>query len=271
MKIKSHQWNNDRTDILECEMPGRLIKLSTFTAVIFLFSVMSKSVFADTWYFPIDKYYERQTVKAFGDFIDDNFYKGREALFPYNRFYGYHAAVDLETFSDEKKPDTPVYAVYSGAITYIGTLSGYGGVILEKLDGQNATALYGHVQIASTHFKVGDQINSDTKPVFLVNLGNEFSSETSGERKHLHFAVHKGTDLYFHGHEQSLAILNAKWFNPNDYLKEKGAVSPAQQLTSPEKSSQVSPTPQNNQASPQPPKSQNIFVRFFNWIASLFK
>lgn len=250
-------------------MTSRQFKLSTFTAVFLLFFSMSKTVFADTWYFPIDKYFERQTVKGFGDFIDDNFYKGKETLFPYNRFYGYHAAVDLETFSDEKKPDTPVYAVYSGIITYIGTLSGYGGVILEKLDGQNATALYGHVRIASTHFKVGDQINSDTKPVFLVNLGNEFSSETSGERKHLHFAVHKDTDLYFYGHEPSLVVLNTQWYNPNDYLKEKGAITPS--TTSPNPSSTISPAIQNNQPAPQPPKSQNIFIRFFNWIASLFK
>lgn len=250
-------------------MDSRIIKLSTFTAVFLIFFAMSKTVFANTWYFPMDKYYERQTVKAFGDFIDDNFYKGKETLFPYNRFYGYHAAVDLETFPHEKKPDTPVYAVYSGTITYIGTLSGYGGVILEKLDGQNVTALYGHVRISSTPYKVDDHITPGGKPVFLVNLGNEFSTETSGERKHLHFAVHKGTDLYFHGHEPSLAVLNAQWYNPNDYLKEKGAISP--NTTSPTPSSTVSPATQNNQAAPQLAKSQSIFIRFFNWITSLFK
>jgi murein DD-endopeptidase MepM/ murein hydrolase activator NlpD len=245
-------------------------KTFLFSIVFLLLSfIIPKTVFAGTWYFPMDNYYGRQTVKGFGDFIDNNFYKGKEALFPYNRFYGYHAAVDLETTADEKKPDTPVYAVYSGTIIYIGTLQGYGGVILEKLDGENTTALYGHVKIASTPFKIGDHITSDNKPVFLVNLGNEFSSETSAERKHLHFALHKGTGLYFHGHEPSLAVLNAQWFNPNDYLKEKGAVSPS--ATSPIPSPAFSSAPENNQTTKQPPKSQNIFVRLFNWIASLFK
>lgn len=251
-------------------MISRFIKLSIFTAAFLLFFLTSKTVFADTWYFPMDKYYERQTVKAFGDFIDDNFYKGKEALFPYNRFYGYHAAVDLETMANEKKPDTPVYAVYSGTITYIGTLEGYGGVILEKLDSQNSTVLYGHVRIASTPFKVGDHITSADKPVFLVDLGNEFSQETSGERKHLHFAIHKGIDLYFHGHEPSLAVLNAQWYNPNDYLKKKGAISPSE--TSPASSPTASQSPQQNQqVQPPAPKTESIFIRFFNWIASLFK
>lgn len=260
--------DSDKADILKCEMISRLIKLSTFIAIISLFFSIPKSVFADTWYFPMDNYYGRQTVKGFGQYIDDNFYKAKEALFPYNRFYGYHAAVDLETTAAEKKPDTPVYAAYSGTITYIGTLSGYGGVILEKLDSENATALYGHVGIASTPYKVGDHITSDSKPVFLVNLGNEFSQETSGERKHLHFAIHKGIDLYFHGHEPSLAVLNAQWFNPNDYLKEKGAISPS---ASPTLSPIASQTPQQNQkVQPPTPKTVNIFIRFFNWLKSLF-
>ena len=57
-----------------------------------------KNVFAQSWYYQMDRYHERQTVKGFGQLINDEFYKGKEDLFPSNRFYGYHAAVDLEAF-----------------------------------------------------------------------------------------------------------------------------------------------------------------------------
>jgi murein DD-endopeptidase MepM/ murein hydrolase activator NlpD len=185
------------------------------------------------WYFPMDKYYARQSLKGFGDFIDDNFYKGKEELFPYNRFYGYHSAVDLEVFPDEINKKVPVYAVTSGTIVYIGMLSGYGGVILLRPDNENCTVLYGHVKIKGLSFKVGDHINTEAGPVVLTYLGDRFSSETSKERKHLHFGIHKGTDLYFRGHEISPARVAQKWYNPNDFLKEKGASAPKTAVTPP--------------------------------------
>lgn len=175
--------------------------------------IFPTSIFAKTWYYPMDHYFERQTVKTFGTLINDDFYKGKEQLFPYNRFYGYHTGVDLETFADEQNKLVPVYAVGGGKVSYIGSLSGYGGVILERLDGENHTALYGHVKISSLLYKLGDHINGGQ---VLTYLGDAFSKETSKERKHLHFAIHKGVDLYFHGHEDSLGLLHAKWENPND-------------------------------------------------------
>jgi len=174
----------------------------------------------------MDKYYQRQTMKGFGDYIDDNFYKGKEKLFPYNRFYGYHAAIDLEVFPDEIDKKVPIYAVSSGTITYIGMLSGYGGVILEKLDNENAMVLYGHVKTESLSFKVGDHINVESDPIILTYLGDQFSTETSKERKHLHLGIYKGTDLYFKGHESTLTQLENKWFDPNKFLKEKEAQNP---------------------------------------------
>jgi hypothetical protein len=180
----------------------------------------------------MDKYYERQTVKGFGEYIDNSYYKGKGALFPYNRFYGYHTAVDLEIFPEEIDTKVPVYAASSGTITHIGTLFGYGGVILEKIDNENNTFLYGHVKTDNLSFKVGDHINTENNPVVLTYLGNQFSAETSKERKHLHLGIYKGTDLYFKGHESSLAQLEKRWLNPNTFLKEKGALDPVIKLTS---------------------------------------
>ena len=160
----------------------------------------------------MDSYFKRQGLKGFGQLINDQFYKGKEALFPFNRFYGYHAAFDLEAIDDEKEKNVPVYAVGFGPIIYIGTLSGYGGVILQKLTLENHIALYGHVKITDLPIKVSA---IPVKPGQRITyLGDAFSSETSKERKHLHFGIYKGTNLSFKGHEASLRELNTKWENP---------------------------------------------------------
>ena len=212
------------------------------------------------WYYPMENYDKRQTVKGFGQYIDDNFYKGKEALFPYNKFYGYHAAVDLEVFPNELNMPVPAYAISSGTVTYVGTLSGYGGVILEKLDNENNTALYGHVRIKDISYKVGDHINTDNGPVILTYLGDEFSAETSKERKHLHFGIYKGTDLYFVGHEPTLAQLEKRWVDPSTFLKEKKTVSPA---------ATPAPTSSVPNIAVSPKETKNFFSELISFIRQL--
>lgn len=189
-----------------------------------LFIISPHKAFAKDWYYPMDRYQDRLLVKDFGTFINDEFYKGKEELFPFNRFYGYHAAVDLEALEEEKEKDVPVYAVSTGTITYIGQLEGYGGIILQKLNEENRTALYGHVKISNLSFSVGDEIKKAGQR--LTYLGDAFSKETSKERKHLHFGIYKGGDIYFKGHESSEKALREKWENPSIYLKERGAKDP---------------------------------------------
>jgi murein DD-endopeptidase MepM/ murein hydrolase activator NlpD len=239
---------------------NKLIQLGVFFFALFSFILFfTKNSFA-TWYYPMDKYYERQTVKGFGEYIDNSFYKGKEVLFPYNRFYGYHTAVDLEVFPDEIDTKVPVYAASSGTITYIGTLSGYGGVILEKIDNENNTILYGHVKTENLSFKVGDHINTENNPVILTYLGNQFSAETSKERKHLHLGIYKGTDLYFKGHESSLAQLEKRWLNPNTFLKEKEAIDPVVKPTS-----TTAPTNIVNNSE----NKRSFFSLTLNWLKEL--
>ncbi len=171
------------------------------------------------WYFPMADYAKRITVKSFGTLVDEAFYKGKEALFPFNRFSGYHAGVDLEVLPDDPER-VPVYAVAKGKITYIGTLSGYGGIILLALAGEDHTALYGHVKITGLRLKTGDVVPAGD---VLTYLGDAFSKETSKERKHLHFGIYKGVDRYFRGHEPSWASLISKWMEPTEYLEKNGA------------------------------------------------
>jgi len=221
----------------------------------------SQAAAVEHWVYPMGNYGQRITVKNFGTLVDDAFYKGKEELFPFNRFYGYHAGVDLETFPEEKNKDVPVYAVSAGTIVYIGSLKGYGGVMLVRLTGENHIALYGHVKInKDPSFKVGDTVSAGQR---LTYLGDEFSSETSGERKHLHFGIYKGDDLYFHGHESSLTVLNVRWENPTEYLKQKGAVDPVMIATS-----RLSPTQIKLQPTPQ--TSENIASQILRFVKGLF-
>ena len=81
----------------------------------------------------------------------------------------------------------PVYAVADGKVVLSETASGYGGVFMIEiaLNGTTHTILYGHIRPSSLP-KVGQTV---TKGEQLAVLGTGYSSETDGERRHLHFAV----------------------------------------------------------------------------------
>lgn len=226
-----------------------------------VFFVFPHITFAQDWYYPMDKYTERQTVKVFGQFINDDFYKEKEELFPFNRFYGYHAGVDLEALRAEQTAKVPVYAIYSGTIIHVGVLPGYGGVVLQRLKNEDATALYGHVKIKDLFFKVGDSITIDNKPILLTFLGDEFSEETSKERKHLHLGIYKGANVYFRGHEESISRLSEKWYNPSAFLKERNAKDPKEELF---------PAVFASKEKKLVEKQNNILYTLFRWITSLF-
>ncbi|MDP3888884.1 MAG: M23 family metallopeptidase [bacterium] len=194
--------------------------------------LLPPSALASAWVYPMDKFAERITIKSFGQLIDNNFYLGKEDLFPNKRYFGYHTGVDLEVFPNEENSDVPIYAVASGTITYIGYITGYGGLILENFG--DHTALYGHLKLSSITLKKGEKVDAGQQ---LALLGNAFSTETDGERKHLHFGIYKGSDLYFKGHETSLSQLQNKWEDPEKFLSEKGAVSPTFPTTT------LTPTP----------------------------
>lgn len=190
--------------------------------IVFLFFAPHGAI-AQTWFYPLDKTPERESYKVFGQFIDKGFYAGKENLFP-NRFYGYHAGSDLEISPEELKKDVPIYAVSSGTIVFVGPVSGYGGLILEKIDNEDLTALYGHLKLTGSRLKTGDHVDLGQ---VISYLGNAFSSETGGERKHLHFAIYKGHDLYFRGYEDNKKALNEKWLDPLTFLSRKIAAVPS--------------------------------------------
>lgn len=195
--------------------------VSLILLITYLF-IIPQLVLAQNWQYPLERTLERASYKEFGQYIDKNFYVGKENLFP-GQYVGYHAGVDLEILPNELNQNVPVIAVTGGIISYVGFVSGYGGVILEKLGNEGLTVLYGHLKLSPTNLKAGDSVKSGQT---LANLGNAFSSETGGERKHLHFGMYKGTDLYFKGYENTEAELSKRWINPLIFLQSKITISP---------------------------------------------
>ena len=202
-----------------------------FVSVFFVILVIPLFVRAQNqvWYFPIWGYENRNQYKTFNQYIDKAFYNGRQALFP-TQFTGYHVGDDLEINPGEESQNVPVYAVSDGKITFAGQVGGYGGVILLDIANDSHTALYGHISLSSLKVKAGDTVKAGQE---LAYLGKGFSSETAGERKHLHFAIYNGKGVYYHGYETSEAVVQSKWVDPEAYLKQKGAVDYSSQLSVP--------------------------------------
>lgn len=161
---------------------------------------------------PIDGALARITKKPFGIFITP-----KNSPVQPERFSGYHTAVDLETFPDEQNIDVSVFSLCDGELLSARTASGYGGVAVQRcmLDDQAVTVVYGHIQLSSVVAKVGDQLRAGD---FLANLAAGFSSETDGERKHLHLGIHKGSSVNILGYVQNKNQLN-DWMDPVKYLK----------------------------------------------------
>lgn len=153
---------------------------------------------------PAADFVKRVTKKPFGIFITPS----SSPIQP-EKFLGYHTGVDAEY--GDIAAQVPVYAVQDGIVAYSGYVSGYGGVIVltGKINNQDVRFLYGHLNSAqllsnNTAVKTGQQIGI---------LGIGFSKETDFERKHLHFAIIKGTKFDFLGYVQNKSDLSG-WFDP---------------------------------------------------------
>ena len=160
---------------------------------------------------PLDRRVERVTKKFFATYITP-----KTSPIQPERFTGYHTGLDYETFTSEAKIDVPVVAACTGKVRALQNVSGYGGVLVQQcvVAGQTVTVLYGHIRLSSVKVKVGAELKAGTQ--FAV-LGTGFSSETSGERKHLHFSLHTGAAINWRGYVSSKAAL-VNWLDPLAYL-----------------------------------------------------
>ena len=164
-----------------------------------------------TWLTPLDRAKERVTKKYFGIFITP----ATSPVQP-ERFRGYHTGTDFEIFPEELNAPVTVSAICSGKLAMKKYATGYGGVAVEScvLNDQPVTVVYGHLKLASISHGAGDDLKTgDT----LGQLGIAYSTETSGERKHLHLGIHKGSAIDILGYVQTKSAL-ADWIDPCSYV-----------------------------------------------------
>lgn len=161
---------------------------------------------------PISGALARVTKKPFGIYITP----ATSPVQP-ERFTGYHTGTDFETYTGEQTADVPIFAACDGKLLEAKSASGYGGVMVQscKLGGQDVTIIYGHIRLTSVTAKVGDTLTAGQT---IAVLGTGYSAETDGERKHLHFGIHKGTAVDITGYVQKQSDLSG-WLNAMDYLK----------------------------------------------------
>ena len=77
------------------------------------------------------------------------------------------------------------------------------------------TVLYGHLKLSSVIVESGTELQRGQA---IGSLGSAYSTETSGERKHLHLGIHKGTGIDIRGYVQKSSELSA-WLNFEDLVK----------------------------------------------------
>lgn len=150
---------------------------------------------------PISRAAERVTKKPFGLQVSPN----NSPIQP-ERFSGYHTGVDFETFPEEKNSDVAINAICDGKLASKRNASGYGGLATQycTIDGQAVTVVYGHMRLSSITAKVGEELKVGQN---LGVLGTGFSSETDGERKHLHLGIVKGQGSDIRGYVTQQSLL----------------------------------------------------------------
>ncbi|MCL4390115.1 MAG: M23 family metallopeptidase [Patescibacteria group bacterium] len=196
------------------------------TLLAFIFSILSAfspkptiaPIPAPAFYYPITNYASRLQLRPFGQYISTT---DQKTVVCGAAFVGWHTGDDLETTPAEKDSPAPVYSIAAGKILQVSAVSGYGGLIVAAytLAGQDVTAYYGHVNLTSALAAPGDNVAAGQK---LADLGAACSAQTDGERKHLHFAIHKGPTIDVRGYVSTQSELS-NWLNPALELAKLGA------------------------------------------------
>jgi len=158
---------------------------------------------------PLSDALKRVTKKPFGLKVSPS----HSPVSP-ERFSGYHTGVDFEILAGEENSDVPVSAVCDGSVQVARRVSGYGGVLIQScvINKQPVTVLYGHLKSSSIKLKAGDTLKTGEQ---IGILGQAYSYDTDGERKHLHLAIHKGDKIVYLGYAQKESDLSA-WL---DFMK----------------------------------------------------
>lgn len=157
---------------------------------------------------PIENYAERVSKKPFGIKITPD-----DSPVQPEKFTGFHTGTDFEIFENETDIDMDIFAICPGELILKRFVSGYGGVIVQKCEihGANFTVLYGHLDLDSIEAEIGDLINEAD---LIGILGDGYSNETDGERKHLHLGIYKDDEeMNLRGYVESEEELEG-WVDP---------------------------------------------------------
>jgi hypothetical protein len=160
---------------------------------------------------PLNKVSERVSKKSFGTKVSPE----NSPVMP-ERFSGYHTGWDFEVFEDELTKNIAVKAICGGPLQSKATASGYGGYAVQRCEiaGQVFTVVYGHLRLNSVTASIGSYLAPGEK---IGLLGSNKSSETDGERKHLHLSLSKGPGTDIRGYVSTTAALSG-WIDPDEYL-----------------------------------------------------
>ena len=113
----------------------------------------------------------------------------------------------------------PVFAITDGVVVRSGWVSGYGGMVAIShiINNEPHIAIYGHLDPNQLP-KLGEVVSTRQK---IGILGYGFTTETDNERKHLHFAVHKGSTINVAGYVQDKTQLD-NWVNAESTFYQEG-------------------------------------------------
>ncbi|MFA6255105.1 MAG: hypothetical protein WC675_03685 [Patescibacteria group bacterium] len=161
---------------------------------------------------PISNALARVTKKPFGIYVSPT-----DSPVSPEKFTGYHAGVDFETFSDEQNSEVAIYVICSGPLVLKKSATGYGGVAVQQcqINGKDVTVIYGHLRLNSIT-AIQDQLLNVGEQLGI--LGKGYSPETSDERKHLHLGIHQGKNINLLGYVQNQEELS-QWLDVTNLLK----------------------------------------------------
>ena len=154
----------------------------------------------------------RVTKKFFGTYVTP-----KNSPVQPEKFTGYHTGIDFETTAAEAESDVPVPAFCDGVLLVKKYATGYGGVAVEScaIQGRAVTVVYGHLKLASITPRIGQTLKKGDQ---IAVLGKGYSTETDGERKHLHLGIHIGTVVNILGYVQKKSDLSG-WLDPIQFFK----------------------------------------------------
>ena len=160
-------------------------------------------------FLPVKNFYRNQDMNPFGTFN-----KGT--------FNGFHTGADVEVDVENLDKDVAVYAIYGGVVEEVEFASGYGGLVTvkHKIGSKTFLGIYGHLRLRDVKVKPGQSVVGGS---LIGYLGAGYSSETDGQKKHLHFGLRQDASRDIRGYVDTNAELTAGWLNPTTFLRQLGA------------------------------------------------